>query len=158
MTHLSNLLKYSEQKLEKLKQIKGATIEQKKAIDDNDIDTLNSLIEKKQVAIDFINKCDDAFQKELESVKRKLGVKSFQDITETDGGAEKKALVEIVHSIIKTINDTKALEKDNHRRLLDAMDEAKQKLKKVRKGQKSVAMYDKGMGGMGSGSFIDKKK
>lgn len=157
MTHLANLLKYSKEKLKRLKQIEKATIKQKKAIEDKDMAVLNSLIEEKQRAIEYINKCDSAFQKELEDVKRKLGVKSFQDITETEGNAEKKVLVELIHNIIETINNTKALEKDNHRNLLDAMDKAKERLKKVRKGQKSVAMYDRGVE-MSAGSFIDKKE
>jgi hypothetical protein len=157
MTHLTKLIRYSEEKLDKLKQVEKVTVQQKSAIDGRDFAALNSLVEEKQKVIDYIDWCDNAFQDELNRVKERLGVKSFKDIGEMDGQGEKKALAEIIAMIIETIERIQALEKDNHKKLLESMDQIKEKLKKVKNGQKSIAVYDSGIG-MASGSFLDKKK
>lgn len=157
MAHLNKLIKYSEEKLDKLKQIEEVTVQQKAAIDSQDFAALNLLVEEKQKIIDYIDWCDSAFQEELEKVKKRLGVKSIKDIGEAEGGEEKKALVDIIGMIIETIEKIQALERENHKKLLESMDQVKEKLRKVRNGQKSVAVYDSGTG-MASGSFLDKKK
>ena len=157
MAHLNKLIRYSEEKLDKLKQIEEVTVQQKAAIDSQDFAALNSLVEEKQKVIDYIDWCDNAFQEELERVKKRLGVKSIKDIGEAEGGEEKKALVDIIGMIIETIEKIQALERENHKKLLESMEQIKEKLRKVRNGQKSVALYDSGMG-LASGSFLDKKK
>jgi len=59
--------------------------------------------------------------------------------------------------IIETIEKIQVLERENQKKLLETMDQVKEKLRKIRNGQKSVAVYDSGMG-MVSGSFLDKRK
>ena len=157
MAHLNKLIRYSEEKLDKLKQIEEVTAQQKAAIDSQDYAALNSLVEEKQKIIDYINWCDSAFQEELDRVKKRLGVKSIKDIGETEGNEEKKALVDIIGMIIETIEKIQVLERENQKKLLETMDQVKEKLRKIRNGQKSVAVYDSGMG-MVSGSFLDKRK
>jgi hypothetical protein len=157
MAHLNKLIRYSEEKLDKLKQIEEVTMQQKAAIDSQDYAALNSLVEEKQKVIDYIDWCDSAFQEELERVKKRLGVKSIKDIGEAEGKEEKKALVDIIGMIIETIEKIQVLERENQKKLLESMDQIKEKLKKIRNGQKSVAVYDNGMG-LASGSFLDKKK
>jgi hypothetical protein len=157
MAHLNKLIRYSEEKLDKLKQIEEVTMQQKAAIDSQDYAALNSLVEEKQKVIDYIDWCDSAFQEELERVKKRLGVKSIRDIGEAEGKEEKKALVDIIGMIIETIEKIQVLERENQKKLLESMDQVKEKLKKIRNGQKSVTVYDSGMG-LASGSFLDKKK
>ena len=157
MAHLNKLIRYSEEKLDKLKQIEEVTVQQKAAIDSQDYAALNSLVEEKQKVIDYIDWCDSAFQEELEKVKRRLGVKSIKDIGEAEDKEEKKALVDIIGMIIETIEKIQVLERENQKKLLESMDQVKEKLRKIRNGQKSVAVYDSGMG-LASGSFLDKKK
>ncbi|NLO26075.1 MAG: flagellar protein FlgN, partial [Clostridiales bacterium] len=157
MAHLAKLLKYSEEKLEKLKQIENITVQQKTAIDSRDFAALNSLVEEKQKIIDYIDWCDSAFQEELKKVKERLGVKTFEEIGEVNGRDEKKALAGIIGLIIEAIEKIQTLEKDNHQKLLASMEQVREKLKKVRNGQKSIAVYDSGIG-IASGSFVDKKK
>ena len=157
MAHLNKLIRYSEEKLDKLKQIEDVTVQQKAAIDSRDFAALNSLVEEKQKIIDYIDWCDSAFQDELEKVKKRLGVKSIKDIGQAEDQDEKKALVDIIAMIIEAIEKVQALERENHKKLLESMDQVKEKLKRIRNGQKSIAVYDSGMG-MASGSFIDKKK
>ncbi len=157
MADLTKLVRYSQEKLDKLKQIEKVTEQQKTAIDSQDLAALNSLVEEKQKVIDYIDWCDNAFQDELKRLKERLGVKTLNDIREIDDGQEGKTLVAIITEITETIESIQAMEKDNHKKLLASMDQIKEKLRKVRNGQKSIAMYDGG-NEAASGSFIDKKK
>ncbi len=157
MAYLKKLIRYSEEKLDKLKQIEEITMQQKAAIDSQDYAALSSLVEEKQKVIDYKDWCDSAFQEELEKVKRRLGVKSIKDIGEAEDKEEKKALVDIIGMVIETIEKIQVLERENQKKLLESMDQVKEKLRKIRNGQKSDAVYDSGMG-LASGSFLDKKK
>jgi translation elongation factor P/translation initiation factor 5A len=58
---------------------------------------------------------------------------------------------------VETIENIQLLEKDNHEKLVLAMEQVKEKLKRIRQGQKSVALYE-GSAASASGSFFDKKK
>jgi hypothetical protein len=157
MAELTKLVRYSEEKLDKLKQIEQFTKRQKAAIDSHDLAVLAPIVEEKQKVIDYIDWCDDAFQDELQKLKERFGVKTLKDIGEIDDGKEGKTLVGIIAKIVETIESIQLLEKDNHEKLVMAMEQVKEKLKRVRQGQKSVALYDGGVSSA-SGSFIDKKK
>lgn len=157
MVELTKLVRYSEEKLDKLKQIEKFTRQQKEAIDSHDLAVLAPLVDKKQKVIDYIDWCDNAFQDELDRIKKKLGVKTLRDIGDIETNDEGKTLVSIIAKIVETIENIQLLEKDNHEKLVLAMEQVKEKLKRIRQGQKSVALYESSAASA-SGSFFDKKK
>lgn len=155
---LTKLIEYGEVKLEKLKEIRSLTEQQKDAIDREDFETLNRLIAEKQKVIDFIDRCDSAFQEEMERLKEEMGISSLSMLKDIQGtGGETGKLVGVVGEIVNSIRDIQALEKQNHLKLLKGMGQVKEKLRKVRQGKKGLAGYNPGRG-TEFGSFIDKRK
>ena len=155
---LAKLIEYSEEKLEKLKEIKRLTEQQGAAIEKEDMGALNRLLAEKQRVIDYIDRCDDAFQEELIKLKEQLGISSLSMLKDIeDGDGERKRLVSIVAEIVNTIRLIQDLEKENHNKLVEGMEQVKKKLKKVRQGKKGLASYNSGSS-MLFGSFIDKRK
>lgn len=157
MANLTKLIRYSEEKLDKLKSIEEYTRQQKTAIDNHRLADLVPLVDKKQRAIDYIDRCDNAFQDELDRIKREYGVKTLVEIEKIKGNDGAKTLVGTISKIVETIKRIQILEEENNKRLDRAMEQVKGKLKKVRQGKKSVALYESGPD-PAAGSFIDKKK
>jgi hypothetical protein len=154
---LSKLIKYSQEKFDKLQEIKQLTGMQKDAIDEEDINKLNNLVAQKQKIIDYIDWCDSSFQKELEQMKEHLGIKNLAELKEKVDEKDDETLVGIIKGIVTTIEEIQDMEKENHAKLLSSMEQIKERLKRVRKGKKGLGGYNRNAVTV-YGSFIDKKK
>lgn len=155
---LSKLIRYSEEKLDKLKEIKQLTRMQKDAIGNEDIDALNNLVAEKQKIIDYISWCDQSFQAELANLRELMSAKGLMELKDVlQGNPDNEALGSAIRQIVNTIEDIQEMEKENHLKLLNNMEEIKDRLKKIRQGKKSFNGYSQNVGGV-AGNFIDKMK
>ncbi|MBA1334002.1 MAG: hypothetical protein HPY66_1486 [Firmicutes bacterium] len=155
---LSKLIRYSEEKLDKLKEIKQLTRMQKDAIGNEDIDALNNLVEEKQKIIDYISWCDQSFQTELANLRGLMSARGSMELKDVlEGNPDNEALGSAIRQIVNTIEDIQEMEKENHLKLLNNMEEIKDRLKKIRQGKKGLNGYNQNVSGV-SGSFIDKMK
>ncbi|MDI6707234.1 MAG: flagellar protein FlgN [Bacillota bacterium] len=155
---LSKLIRYSEEKLDKLKEIKQLTRMQKDAIGNEDIDALNNLVEEKQKIIDYISWCDQSFQTELANLRELMSARGSMELKDVlEGNPDNEALRSAIRQIVNTVEDIQEMEKENHLRLLNNMEEIKDRLKKIRQGKKGLNGYNQNVSGV-SGSFIDKMK
>jgi len=146
----------SESKIECLINILDITKKQSTAIDNEDIDGLQSFVASKQKLIDSINKLDNEFQSKYLKLKDSLGIKSLEniDMSSYQGVDELKAVVGKIVDILNEISDIEKLNAKNAKVLLDryAAD-----IKNLSNGRKITSAYNPAPLNVPS-YYIDKKK
>ncbi len=123
-TNILSLQNILMDKLLSLKEMSELTKEQSSAIKDEEIETLDRLIDKKSNLIAKIDLLDLEFSE-----------------TVGDKNIEHKTLAEIKSQIKKTLKEIKTLDDENNKKLNIAIADMKINLKEVRQGQRAMKNY-----------------
>ena len=126
---MEDLIEISKQKSGVLDEIYFLTIDQSKAIMKEDIDSLNELIDKKQVLIDDAKVLDTKFEKIVDELKEIYSVEKLEDIDICKVGVERLQVV--IRAIINKVNLIRQLEMDNSALLRDMKDNIESKIKSI---------------------------
>lgn len=161
--HVNKMIEIINEKLMLLESLFGYTLEQSQAINEDDIDRLNSLVDKKSGLIEKIDAIDGKFEAEFTELKAKFGVKSLADIRKDDMKGDIEGMENIdelkacTGKVISMIQKIKVAEEENHgkaKRLIDLLEE---KMKKINRGKKLKSVYGDSRKNAPS-YFINKKK
>lgn len=153
------LIRVSEGKLQLVKKLLELTIQQRdalKAVEDDDIDILNNLIQGKQETMNKIDILDQEFLGKFIKVKEILGIENFADLKE-EPIAGVKILKEKIQEIMVVTEEISSVDKENTMKAQENLDEIKKQLKLVKIGKKTNHGYGKKFT-ENTSILIDKKK
>ena len=138
--YVDRLYESLQKKLVILDAVYNDTKEQASAIDRDDYESLNLIIDKKQEKIDAILKLEDEFEIYFKRLKANLNVKSLDEIKALGirgGGKLKEKVEEIVYTIAKI----KEGEKENLDKSNAALEEIKNIINRLKLSKKANNAY-----------------
>jgi hypothetical protein len=137
------------------------TLEQAEVINEDSLDSLNKLIEEKQLKIDAIIKIDEEFEIYFQRFKSIMGISHLDqlDISKLnaaaiDGARQLKELTAGILDVIKSIN---VVEEANNLKSKKLLNEFGNQIKKINQSKKANNAYAPGPVSAPS-YFLDKKK
>lgn len=153
---LNQMVALSGKKLEMLYELKKLSEKQRQAFCDNDITTVEPILNKKDEIIGYIRKLDDAFLKASDSLKEMLGIERLDDLSKFKlaGRNELKRLIADITDIVESIIE---LEQDSHKNVSEMKNEISNRIKSVNAGKKAAKAYNIKPFGTPS-YFFDRKK
>lgn len=130
---------------------------QESFIENEDYDSLNKMIDKKQEKIEKVDKVDDEFEVYFKRLKANLKVKSLDEINPKtlNGAAELKQSVIEIFSILKEIQE---FEKQNKEKAEAALNQVKDGINRVKASKRANVAYLGGKSSETESHFIDSKK
>lgn len=153
---VSYLIRLSDGKLQLLNSMYELTLDQEKALKDNNIDMLDKVIVEKQELIRRIDVLDKEFLEKYETVKRGIGFDKLEEITEEPVIGFKSLQLKI-KQILDVLEKIRVVDESNIKRVKLNVEESKKQLKSVRVGKKAYSQYNK-KPMEGASIFIDNKK
>ncbi len=132
------------------------TLEQKKVLEENEADKIESLVGRKQSVIDSIDEIDMSFSQGLKTLKKHLNVQVLEEVDFTKY-PELKDLKLKVEEIMSMAQEIMLIERSNKEKLVSIMNEMKKEIKQIKAGKKSIKAYEKPIIS-NDGIYIDKKK
>jgi len=153
MERLAGLL---DKKQGLLQEILDLTGRQTGAVEGEDLEKLQKLIEDKQARIDAIDRLDEEFNVYFQRMKSALKVKSLAglDASGTPGAARLKEATAGILKLISAISDIEKVNNEKSKKLLDSMGS---EIKKLNQGRRVNSAYAPAPFKPPS-YFIDKKK
>lgn len=139
-----------------LQEILDLTGSQTTAIDEEDLDKLQKLIEDKQTKIDAIDKLDEEFNVYFQRLKSTLKINSLAELNAV-GSPKAVQLKEATAGILKLIVAIDDIEKVNSEKSKKLLDATGDEIKKLNQGKKVNSAYTPAPLKLPS-YFIDKKK
>lgn len=134
---------------------------QSEAITDEDLDSLNNLINSKQLKMDAINKFDEEFGTYYQRLKSTLGISHLDQLDtaklESSASESAKQLKGLTAEILKVIRDIGEIEKANDQKSKKLLEQFGSEIKKINQGKKANSAYNPGPVSSPS-YFLDKKK
>lgn len=155
--YINRLIKISRDKKKYLDEMFILTQEQQKIIEAEDMERLNDLIDRKQAAIEAINSLDEEFQKEFKEVKAKYNINNIGELI-TNEDANFEELKEEISEIMASIENIKAIEKENSLALSEKKKEMADKIKELNRKKMASGKYMNESVIPPNPAFIDKKK
>lgn len=155
-TILEQMIKLSSKKLDLLKELKELSDKQIKAFNEQRLDEIENILNKKDEIINWIKKLDDAFLKLSDSLKKLLGIESLTQLENTgiEGCRELKGLIGEITALVEGIIDA---EKRGYEKAVTLQSEFGGRIKDISAGRKAAKAYYAKPLNMPS-YFIDKKK
>jgi len=151
---IDNLISLVDSKYEQLQEIYLLTIEQAKVIEDDDVQGLLELIDKKQQKIDLVVNFDTQFEAITDDIKTIYDVKSLDELDAQDTNlADLKEKIANVTSILQQIIQ---IENSNKEKLNKAKHQLEMKMNKAQTGKVAVKQYN-GINGYADAVFFDRK-
>jgi len=136
---MESLIQFSEEKYNVVEKIYKLTREQTDAIENEDIDKLNELIEKKQFEIKAIQSLDEKYEKILNELKL---LYNLTNLDELDVCADEVKRINYIKSMItnkaKQIQD---IEINNNSNLRKSKNQLEEKIRNLKVGKKAVSGY-----------------
>jgi hypothetical protein len=154
--YIQRLNEILQKKILLLQDILVLTKAQAEVINEDEIDSLNKLIDKKQTKIDVVNELDEEFNVYFQRLKSSLGVKSIAGL-DASGLEGAKELKDVTAEILNLINRISELEKQNTGNGKSLLDHLGGEIKKINQNKKVSSAYSPGPVSVPS-YFIDKKK
>ena len=149
---VDDLIKITKEKSRCLEEIYVLTEGQTVAIEDENIDDLNELIEGKQLKIDHIKELDIKFEGIVSQVKSSFGVNELSDLTcENAEGLQEE--IRNVYAVLRKINE---VERKNSDKLNEIKDALHDKISHTNKGKIAMMQYSGGSNYMNA-VFFDKQ-
>lgn len=134
---------------------------QTEAIAEDSLDSLNNLINSKQLKIDEINKLDEEFGTCCSRLKSILGISNLDqlDATKIEYGVSEgaKQLKGLTAGILDVIRNISEVEKGNSQKSNKLLEQFGNEIKKINQGRKANNAYKPGSVSAPS-YFLDKKK
>lgn len=155
--YIQRLTENSEKKLKLLKELLLLTQNQTNAIQNENVENLNKLIDAKQSRLDEIDKIDEEFNVYFLRLKQFLKIKTLDEIKDQSikGVKELQMVVSNVINIIKEISD---LDGQNQTKANDVLKNWKNEIQLMNLGKKTDRAYNPPPVGQPPSYFIDKKK
>ena len=150
---LMNLLKKKQLLFDRIMEI---TLEQKKVLEENEADKIESLVGRKQSVIDSIDEIDMSFSQGLKTLKKHLNVQVLEEVDFTKY-PELKDLKLKVEEIMSMAQEIMLIERSNKEKLVSIMNEMKKEIKQIKAGKKSIKAYERPITN-NDGIYVDKKK
>ena len=150
---LMNLLKKKQLLFDRIMEI---TLEQKKVLEENEADKIESLVGRKQSVIDSIDEIDMSFSQGLKTLKKHLSVQALEEVDFTKY-PELKDLKLKVEEIMSMAQEIMLIERSNKEKLVSIMNEMKREIKQIKAGKKSIKAYERPITN-NDGIYVDKKK
>ena len=132
------------------------TLEQKKVLEENEADKIESLVGRKQSVIDSIDEIDMSFSQGLKTLKKHLNVQVLEEVDFTKY-PELKDLKLKVEEIMSKAQEIMLIEMSNKEKLVSIMNEMKKEIKQIKAGKKSIKAYERPITN-NDGIYVDKKK
>jgi len=132
------------------------TLEQKKVLEENEADKIESLVGRKQSVIDSIDEIDMSFSQGLKTLKKHLNVQVLEEVDFTKY-PELKDLKLKVEEIMSMAQEIMLIERSNKEKLVSIMNEMKREIKQIKAGKKSIKAYERPITN-NDGIYVDKKK
>ncbi|HPL99122.1 MAG TPA: flagellar export chaperone FlgN [Bacillota bacterium] len=132
------------------------TLEQKKVLEENEADKIESLVGRKQSVIDSIDEIDMSFSQGLKTLKKHLNVQVLEEVDFTKY-PELKDLKLKVEEIMSMAQEIMLIERSNKEKLVSIMNEMKKEIKQIKAGKKSIKAYERPITN-NDGIYVDKKK
>jgi len=133
------LIQFSEEKYNALERIYKLTCEQTDAIEEEDIDRLNELINKKQIEINTIQSLDKKFEKISDDIKSAYNIKKLDELGKCHDDVKR---IEYIRTMImnkgKQIHD---IEENNSSALQNSKNQLEDKMKSLKVGKRAVSGY-----------------
>ena len=156
--YLNDLIKISKEKKDNLSEMLLLTKEQEDAIERQDMEQLNRLIDEKQKRIELINSLDDQFEDYFTKIKSEFNINSIDELTDIPK-VGMKGLKEEVAEIMSAISCIKVLERGNSLKLNEKKKEVSKKLQELNRNKLSASKYYSSRPVISPNpAFIDKKK
>lgn len=150
-----------EKKKALLLDVLSLTQAQTEAITDEGMEGLDKLINDKQWIIDGINKLDEAFETDYQSLKSLLGITQTEqlDVAKLEGSALESArqLKALTAEILNIVRDISEREKVNSEKSNKLLEQYGNEIKKLNQGKKANNAY-KAASSSAPSYFLDKKK
>lgn len=141
--------------------ILALTRAQTEAIAEDSLDSLNNLINSKQLKIDEVNKLDEEFGAHYSRLKSTMGISSLDqlDNAKLESGASEgaKQLKDLTAGILNVIRSISEVEKENSQKSNKLLAQFGSEIKKINLGKKANNAYKSGSISAPS-YFLDKKK
>lgn len=139
-----------------LQDILVLTEAQAKVINEDGIDDLNKLIDKKQTKIDAINSLDEEFSVYFQRLKSSMNIKSLTELDALglEGAGQLKSLTGGILALINAIGEKEKQNNENSKKLLDQLGSDIKKLNQNKKVNSAYAHKSVDI----PSYFIDKKK
>lgn len=139
---MEKLIEISKDKSDILDEIYFLTIEQSKVIEQEDIEKLNELIDKKQVMINKAQDLDSQFEKIVDELKLVYDVKKLAEIDICKKEVSKIQIV--VKAIMDKVKLIRQIEMGNSSLLREMKDNMERKITAIKNGKKAVSNYGYG--------------
>ena len=153
IVELMSLLKKKQLLFDRIMEI---TLEQKKVLEENEADKIESLVGRKQSVIDSIDEIDMSFSQGLKTLKKHLSVQALEEVDFTKY-PELKDLKLKVEEIMSMAQEIMLIERSNKEKLVSIMNEMKKEIKQIKAGKKSIKAYERPITN-NDGIYVDKKK
>ncbi|HOS68814.1 MAG TPA: flagellar export chaperone FlgN [Bacillota bacterium] len=150
------LMSLLEKKKKLFDSIMEITLEQKKELDNNETDKMQSLVGRKQSVIDSIDEIDRSFSQGINTLKKHLNVQALEEVDFTKY-PELKGLKLKVEEIMSKAQEIMLIEMSNKEKLMSIMNGMKKEINQIKAGKKSIKAYEKPIIN-NDGIYIDKKK
>ena len=151
---VDELIKISKEKSNLLNSMLQLTKEQKKAIEDDNIERINYILDLKDDLMKKIDKLDGEFMLHFSELKNKNSVTDLNELN-----LEKYPNIEELKSIVSEVTSTlvaiSMIDKGNNDMMTKSTEDAKSQLKRVKEGKKAYKGYNNFDGGS---MFIDEKQ
>jgi hypothetical protein len=153
---ITELLSLLDKKSMLFDTIMKMTLEQKKDIEENSANKIETLVNQKQSVIESIDEIDKSFSEKLNLLKKQLKVNTLEEI-DFSKYPEMKSLKIKVEGIMSIAQDIMGIEESNKDKLIVIMNGLKKEIKQINAGKKSIRAYEK-PNINNDGIYIDKKK
>ena len=149
---VDDLIKITKEKSRYLEEIYVLTEGQTIAIEEDNIEDLNELIEGKQLKIDHIKELDIKFEGIVTQIKKEFGVKELSELS-CENTEQLQEEIQNIYAVLRKIN---LVEKENTEALSKQKDALHGKITHTNRGKIAMMQYSGGSNYMNA-VFFDKK-
>ena len=151
---IDNLISLVDNKYEQLKEISLLTKQQTEVIEEEDMEALLELIDRKQQKIDLIVNFDAQFEAITDDIKTIYDVKSLDELDAQE--ANISLLQEKISNVTDILNQIIQIENSNKEKINYAKRQLEAKMNKAQTGKVAIKQYN-GMNGYADAVFFDRK-
>jgi hypothetical protein len=153
---INQMIALSKKKYDLLIKLKGLSEKQNEAFGEERLDSVEKILNEKDVIISNISSIDEEFLKHSGMIKQLLGINSLTELenTNVEGRQELKALIEEISNLVEAIID---IEKQGQSLAVEMKKSFSKEIKTLNSGKKITSAYNNKPLNNPS-YFFDKKK
>lgn len=153
-TKISELISITKEKDQLLNDMCNITKKQMKAIEKEDMENLNKIMDEKDSLMKKIDKLDLSFITVFSEIKKKHSIENLDELSLKDY-PNLKELKDMVKEVSSTLLTLSLMDDNNTQAMKERLEQAKRDLRKVKEGKKAYKGYNASMTGS---MLIDEKK